>query len=77
MGRYFKIPTYTSLGFRNLSNQYVNKASKYTRSDHLVSGIEFNSSPSSRFTFEAFYKNYDNYPEYDCLLYTSDAPDER
>ena len=62
MGRYFKIPTYTSLGFRNLSNQYVNKASKYTRSDHLVSGIEFNSSPSSRFTFEAFYKIYDNYP---------------
>jgi len=62
MGRYFKIPTYTSLGFKNLSNQYVNKASKYTRSDHLVSGIEFNSSPSSRFTFEAFYKIYDNYP---------------
>ena len=62
MGRYFKIPTYTSLGFKNLSNQYVNKSSKYTRSDHLVSGIEFNSSPSSRFTFEAFYKIYDNYP---------------
>jgi len=61
-GRYFKIPTYTSLGFKNLYNQYVNKNSKYTRSDHLVSGIEFNSSPSSRFTFEAFYKIYDNYP---------------
>ena len=62
VGRYFKIPTYTSLGFKNFYNQYVNKSSKYTRSDHLVSGIEFNSTQSSRFTFEAFYKTYDNYP---------------
>ena len=62
VGRYFKIPTYTSLGFKNFYNQYVNKSSKYTRSDHLVSGIEYNSTQSSRFTFEAFYKTYDNYP---------------
>ena len=48
--------------------EIVNKSSKYTRSDHLVGGIEFNSSPSSRFTFEAFYKIYDKninyYSEY-------------
>ncbi len=61
-GRYFKIPTYTSLGFRNFDNVFLNKSSKYTRSDHIVGGFEFNWTESSRFTFEAFYKKYNNYP---------------
>ena len=47
-GRYFKIPTYTSLGFKNLNNIFLNKTSKYTMSDHIVGGIEFNWSESSR-----------------------------
>jgi len=61
-GRYFKIPTYTSLGFKNFDNVFLNKSSKYTRSDHVVGGFEFNWTESSRFTFEAFYKKYNNYP---------------
>jgi hypothetical protein len=61
-GRYFKIPTYTSLGFKNFDNVFLNKSSKYTRSDHIVGGFEFNWTESSRFTFEAFYKKYNNYP---------------
>ena len=61
-GRYFKIPTYTSLGYKNSNNIFLNKNSQYTRSDHLVGGIEFNWTESSRLTFEAFYKKYNNYP---------------
>ena len=61
-GRYFKIPTYTTLGFKNFDNVFLNKSSKYTRSDHIVGGFEFNWTESSRFTFEAFYKKYNNYP---------------
>ena len=61
-GRYFKIPTYTSLGFKNFDNVFLNKSTKYTRSDHIVGGFEFNWTKSSRFTFEAFYKKYNNYP---------------
>ena len=61
-GRYFKIPTYTSLGFKNLNNIFLNKTSKYTMSDHIVGGIEFNWSESSRLTLELFNKKYTNYP---------------
>ena len=61
-GRYFKLPTYTSLGFKDFNDILINKNSKYTRSDHTVLGIEFNNSESSRFTVEAFNKFYNNYP---------------
>ena len=61
-GRYYKMPTYTSLGFRDLNNMLTNKNSKYTQSDHLVIGLEFINSESSRFTIELFDKRYSNYP---------------
>ena len=61
-GRYYKMPTYTSLGFRDLNNVLINKNSKYTESDHLVIGLEFINSESSRFTIELFDKRYNNYP---------------
>ena len=61
-GVYFKIPTYTALGFRDSHNNLINKDLLYTKSHHYVLGIEFNSSSSSRFTVESFYKMYYNYP---------------
>ena len=61
-GRYYKMPTYTSLGFRDLNNMLTNKNSKYTQSDHIVVGLEFINSDSSRFTVELFDKRYSNYP---------------
>ena len=61
-GRYYKMPTYTSLGFRDLNNMLINKNSKYTQSDHIVVGLEFINSESSRFTIELFDKRYSNYP---------------
>ena len=62
IGRYFKIPTYTMLGFQNQTGAFVNQDAAYTQSDHLVAGLEYNLTPASRFTVEAFRKNYANYP---------------
>ena len=61
-GRYFKIPTYTMLGFLNQQGIFANQQAAYTRSDHWVGGIEYNLTPASRFTVEGFRKNYANYP---------------
>ena len=62
VGRYFKIPPYTILGFTNNNGELVNKASSYLQSDHYVAGFEFLPGNILRFTAEAFYKNYDNVP---------------
>lgn len=61
-GSYFKLPSYTILGFRNETNTLVNQSVKNIRSDHYVIGLEFLPSNSTRFTFEGFYKKYSNYP---------------
>ena len=62
VGRYFKIPTYTMLGFQNKGGAFINQQAAYTKSDHFVAGIEYNLTPASRFTVEGFVKNYANYP---------------
>lgn len=62
VGRYFKIPAYTILGFRNSQGDFLNQDSRYIRSDHLVTGIEHLPNDGLRFTLEGFYKRYDNYP---------------
>ncbi len=61
IGRYFKIPPYTILGFKE-RNEFVNQDAKYIQSDHIVLGAEYLLNESSRITLEGFYKRYDNYP---------------
>jgi hypothetical protein len=62
VGRYFKMPLYTVLGFRDETGQLVNKNQPYLRSDHLVAGLEFVPTRVLRFTLEGFYKDYADYP---------------
>jgi outer membrane receptor for ferrienterochelin and colicin len=62
VGTYYKIPTYTVLGYRDSSNTIVNSNSKYIRSTHYVTGFEFLPKEDLRFTLEGFYKKYSNYP---------------
>ncbi|MEK9517281.1 MAG: TonB-dependent receptor, partial [Flavobacteriaceae bacterium] len=62
VGRYYKIPTYTMLGYQNSQRRFVNKDAKYTRSDHLVAGLEYAPGNASRITLEGFYKKYSQYP---------------
>ena len=61
-GVYYKIPTYTVLGYRNDTNQLVNKSVDYIRSTHYVFGGQFLPNEALRITLEGFYKLYSNYP---------------
>ncbi len=62
IGRYFKVAPLTSLGFKDLNGNYVNKNVDYIGSNHYVTGIEYLPSESTRFTAEIFYKKYFNVP---------------
>ena len=63
-GRYFQLPAYTVLGYRNNLNELTNKNNnvKYIQCDHIISGLEFNPTATSKITVEGFYKKYKNYP---------------
>ena len=81
VGRYYKIPTYTMLGYQDYLKTFINQNAKYIQSDHFVMGIEYAPGNASRVTLEGFYKKYSQYPislmdGVSCLLYTSDAADE-
>ncbi|MCU0429198.1 MAG: TonB-dependent receptor [Cytophagaceae bacterium] len=62
VGNYFKLPIYTSLGFKNSEGEFSNKNMKYIRATHYVTGVEFLPRKDLRFTLEGFYKDYGNYP---------------
>lgn len=62
VGRYYKIPIYTVLGFRDNNNTLVNTNNTYIGSNHYVIGVEYLPEASLRLTAETFYKTYDGYP---------------
>ncbi|MBV6646843.1 MAG: TonB-dependent receptor [Cyclobacteriaceae bacterium] len=62
IGRYYKIPPYTILGFQDNAGNFVNQDANYIQSDHLVLGIEYLLTDASRLSLEGFYKTYENYP---------------
>ena len=63
VGRYYKIPTSTVLGYTDSTGNYVNKNEPYIRCDHYVAGFEYLPKwQGSRVTLEGFYKLYHNYP---------------
>jgi hypothetical protein len=61
IGSYYKIPTYTTLGYRDANNVLANKSMSYIQSNHYVIGTQFLPNESLRFTLEGFYKQYNNY----------------
>jgi len=63
IGRYYKLPSYTQLGFGNIySSSIIRNPGEYIASTHYVSGIEYIPNNSFRLTVEGFYKYYDKYP---------------
>ncbi|MEM1336332.1 MAG: TonB-dependent receptor [Bacteroidota bacterium] len=62
VGRYFKLPPYTILGFRDNNGTLVNQDVQYTQSDHFVLGLQHYFGPSSSISLEGFYKRYEDYP---------------
>lgn len=62
IGSYYKIPTYTSLGFRDETGELVNRGMEYIQSNHYVFGGQYIPNSGLRITVEGFYKEYNNYP---------------
>jgi hypothetical protein len=62
VGRYFKLPPYTVLGFRDGGGVLVNQNVDYIQSDHYVLGAQFLPNEGLRITLEGFVKQYANYP---------------
>lgn len=61
-GSYYKIPTYTVLGYRDEAGVFQNRDTKYIRSNHYVTGFQFLPKEDLKFTLEGFFKQYGNYP---------------
>ncbi|MGY3091418.1 hypothetical protein ACVWYF_004485 [Hymenobacter sp. UYAg731] len=62
LGRYYKIPPSTILGYRDPAGLLLNEGSRYIRSDHAVAGLEWLPGAATRLTLEGFYKKYAYYP---------------
>lgn len=61
VGRYFKIPTYTQLGYQSVGI-FVNENLNYVQSDHLTAGIKKYFGNTTLLSIEGFLKSYSNYP---------------
>lgn len=64
IGRYYQLPAYTIMGYRNSNSELVNKDNEvtYIQSDHIVAGLEYLPKPATKITVEAFHKWYSGYP---------------
>lgn len=62
IGRYYKIPIYPVLGYKDSLDNFINKDNKYIFTNHYVLGVEYLPTSSTRITLEGFYKQYGNYP---------------
>lgn len=64
IARYYQLPAYTVMGYRDSNNNLVNKENEitYIQSDHFIAGLELTPTNYSRITLEGFYKKYANYP---------------
>ena len=63
VGRYAKLPSYTTLGYRNAEGQLANRdALKYIMANHLVVGVSHRPMEGVSLAAEAFYKTYEHYP---------------
>lgn len=62
VGRYYQLPSYTVLGYKNNNGVLINKSNNilYQRSDQAVIGLEQRPTNYIRLTLEGFYKRYTN-----------------
>ena len=64
VGKYFQLPAYTVMGYRDYNDNLINRDSglTYINNKHIVLGIETNPGNFSKITLEGFFKKYNNYP---------------
>ncbi|MCF8332474.1 MAG: TonB-dependent receptor [Bacteroidales bacterium] len=63
-GRFYQLPAYTTLGYKNNEGELVNKQNnlKYIAADHIVAGLAWYPQKDAKITLEGFYKKYSDYP---------------
>lgn len=62
IGRYFQMPAYTTLGYKNIDD-FVNKnVSKYIGANHINIGLDKKVGKKIFLSIEGFYKDYFQYP---------------
>lgn len=61
-GRYFQLPAYTTLGYRDSENELVNTNAKYIGNNQVNLGFETKFNKKVLLSVEGFYKDYFNYP---------------
>lgn len=57
IGRYYQLPPYTALGYRNTSGELVNKELEYIGSDQLSAGVDYRNNKGVQLQAELFYRN--------------------
>jgi len=63
-GRYYQLPPYTMMGYRDDQARLINKINglTYISVDHVVGGLELLPDEHSKLSLEGFYKYYRHYP---------------
>ena len=63
-GIFYQLPAYTVLGYRDNTGSLVNADNgiRYIQNAHLVGGVAYQTNQNSKFSIEAFYKKYNDYP---------------
>lgn len=64
IGRYYQLPAYTVLGYRDNMGTLLNKdnAVKYIQADHFVGGLDYQLNAHTKLSLEGFLKQYEQYP---------------
>jgi len=64
VGRFYQLPPYTVLGFRDNQGMLVNRSNgiDYIQTDHMVAGFAYLPGTNTKFSVEGFYKIYRDYP---------------
>lgn len=64
IGRYYQLPPYTVLGYRNSTGDLSNRDNgvSYIQNDQYVAGFQYVFKKNTKVSVEGFYKKYSNYP---------------
>ncbi len=64
VGRYFQLPPYTVMGYRDSEGNLVNADNgvTYIQNDQLVAGLQYVFPSNTKVSVEGFWKEYSNYP---------------
>lgn len=62
IAKYYQLPSYTILGYRNSLGALENKNVKYVSNNHFIAGLKYTPQKFLQVTLEGFYKRYYDYP---------------